>query len=86
MVYVNVDFEGVSKAILDGTIKRGYAKTKSEVLRLALLALNDKYGVIEAQEEVEDAKDVQRIDAEIAAGKQKWLSAKAFSRKTGVKL
>jgi Arc/MetJ-type ribon-helix-helix transcriptional regulator len=83
--FVNVGFEGVTEEILDASVKRGFAKTKAEALRLALLALNEKYGLLELEEDAEDALDAVRIDAEIASGKQKWLSATEFSRRTGVR-
>lgn len=86
MVYVNVDFEGATAKILEGAVKRGYAKTKAEALRLAVLTLNEHYGLLEAEEEYEDVKDVERIEAEIASGKRKWLSQKEFERRTGVKI
>ncbi len=86
MVYVNVNFEGATAKILESAIARGYAKTKAEALRLAVLMLNEHYGFLEAEEEHADARDVARIDSEIAAGKQKWLSQKEFEKRTGVKI
>ena len=85
VVYVNVDFEGVPKEILDAGIRRGYAKTKAGLLRLALLAFNDKYSIIEAQEDIENARDVQRVDASVASGKGRWLSSADFAKRTGVR-
>ena len=43
-------------------------------------------GWAEDAEDAEDAQDVERVYAEIASGKQKWLSEKEFSKRTGVKL
>lgn len=86
MVYVNVDFEGATAKILEGAVKRGYAKTKAEALRLAVLTLNEHYGFLEAEEEYADAKDVVRVESEIASGKQKWLTQKEFEKKTGIRI
>ena len=86
MVYVNVDFRGATANILEDEVKQGYAKTKTEALRLAVLTLNEHYGILQAQEEFEDAKEADRVESEIASGKQKWLSQKEFEKRAGVKL
>jgi hypothetical protein len=86
MVYVNVDFQGATGKILDDAVKQGYAKTKAEALRLAVLTLNDRYGLLQAEEELEDTKEVARVESEISSGKQKWLSQKDFEKRVGVKL
>jgi len=84
--YVNVDFQGATEKILREAVRLGYAKTKAEALRLALITLNDRYCLLESAEDAEDAQDVERVYSEIASGKQKWLSEKEFARRTGVKL
>lgn len=43
MVHLNVHFEGILDRIIDDAIKKGLAKTKTEVLRMALLELKNKY-------------------------------------------
>ncbi len=46
---VNVKFEGVTDAIIQDAIKKGLAKTRTEVLRLGLFELKNKYHLAEEE-------------------------------------
>lgn len=50
MVYVTLRFEGMPAEILEMAVKRGIGKTKSEVIRLSLLKLNEEYDVLDKED------------------------------------
>ena len=69
MTMVNFDLGGDLETYVLARIKAGYATSKAEVIRASLLL---------AKQEEEDHLAVlkmQKIDAEIAAGKRKTLTA-----------
>lgn len=81
---MNVRFVGMVEQIIDEAIRRGYAATKTEVLRLGVLELNNKYGFIAGQG---DAEDIARADAlmqRIVEGKEELISEKDFKKKHGL--
>ena len=47
MTYATLRFEGVPEEILEKAIQIGLGKTKSEVIRLGLLKLNEEYHLID---------------------------------------
>jgi|GEM_PF-2438506 len=55
MVHLNVRFEGILNRIIDDAIRKGLAKTKTEVLRMGLMELKNKYRLAE-----DDLTDGQR--------------------------
>ena len=46
MATLTVEFKGVTEEVIDNAIKKGYAKTKAEVLRMALLQFGQEMGLI----------------------------------------
>lgn len=46
MTTLTVKFEGILEDVLDSLVKQGYAKTKAEALRSALLHLGEEYGLV----------------------------------------
>ena len=78
---VNVKFSGAVEKIIDEAISKGYASTKTEVLRLGLFELNNRYKLLE---EMEDAEDIARADAimeRVVSGKEKLYSEKEILKK-----
>ncbi len=75
-------FEGYIEKIIDEAQKQGIVKTKSEALRLGLLELNQKYGLVETsmeQRELEmDLAEMARIEKRIKQGKTKLHRAKSI--------
>lgn len=75
-----MNFEGYIENIIDAALKQGIAKTKAEALRLGLLELNDKYGLVQTeaeQRELEmDLAEIDRMEKRIASGKTKLHRAK----------
>lgn len=57
MVHLNVHFEGIMDRIIDDAIKKGLAKTKTEVLRMGLFELKNKYHLVEDDEDWEWTKE-----------------------------
>ena len=43
---ISMRFEGYSAQIIAEALRQGIVKTKAEALRLGLLELNDKYGLV----------------------------------------
>ncbi|MFH0713468.1 MAG: hypothetical protein V1722_02705 [Candidatus Micrarchaeota archaeon] len=53
---VNVNFTGVVDEIIEDAIRQGLAKTKTEVLRLGLFELKNKYHLAEGEPTEEERK------------------------------
>ena len=73
-------FEGYSEKIIAEALRQGLVKTKAEALRLGLLELNDKYGLVasnlEQKELQQDIAEFDRMEKRIASGKSKLRRAK----------
>ncbi len=66
------------EAIIERLIKRGYAGNKTEVLRQALVAYEQK---VDAEEEARLVKEkVQKIMAEIESGKRKTYTLEEIEK------
>ena len=83
---MNVRLEGIPEQIIASAMKLGIAKTKTDAIMLGLLALGDKYSLLERLEDEEDARDAERILREEKAGKRKLYNAKEFEKRTGAKI
>lgn len=46
MSTLTVEFKGVTEQVLNSLVKEGYAKTKAEALRYALIHLGEELGLI----------------------------------------
>ncbi len=53
---VNVNFTGIVDEIMEDAIRQGLAKTKTEVLRLGLFELKNKYHLAEGEPTQEELK------------------------------
>ena len=75
-------FEGYTEKIIDEALRQGIVKTKAEALRLGLLELNDKYGLVatdlEQKELEQDIAEFDRMEKRIASGASKVRSAKSI--------
>ncbi len=69
---MNVVIRNKMLQILDIMVKEGYANTKSEAIRLAILNFGEKY----IGEDVLVSEKLDEIDNMIKAGKRKTLNAK----------
>ena len=69
---MNVTLKGRVQQILDVMVKEGYANTKSEAIRFALLIFGEEH----VREEVAVGKKLDRINKEIKEGKRKVLKSK----------
>jgi Arc/MetJ-type ribon-helix-helix transcriptional regulator len=69
---MNVTLRGRIRQILDTMIEEGYANTKSEAIRLAILNFGEEH----INEEIMVKEKLDRIDKEIREGKRKVLSSK----------
>lgn len=78
---VNVRFTGAVEQILDEAVKQGYAATKTDALRLGVLELNNRYKLLEADENREDILRADEIMARVAAGREKLLSESDVMKK-----
>ena len=68
---MNVILKGKTKAIAEAMVEEGYANTQSEAVRLALIDFGAHHmGEIELVN-----RKLDRIDADIKAGKRKLLNA-----------
>ncbi len=68
---MNVILKGKTKAIAELMVEEGYANTQSEAVRLALIDFGEHHlGEIELVN-----RKLDRVDADIQAGKRKLLNA-----------
>ncbi len=76
---ISMHFEGFPEKIIAEALRQGVVKTKAEALRLGLLELNDKYGLVatnlEENELRQDIAEFDRMDGRIVAGKSKLRRA-----------
>lgn len=79
-MHMTVKLAGMMDDILSQAVKRGLAKTKVEALRLGVIELNNRYGLVrsvrEEAEDREDAEFIAKADRRIASGKLKVLTEK----------
>jgi len=79
---ISMRFEGYSAQIIAEALRQGIVKTKAEALRLGLLELNDKYGLVasdlEQRELQQDIAEIARMEKRIASGKTKLHRAKSI--------
>lgn len=72
---ISMHFTGFVEKIIEEAVRKGVVKTKAEALRLGLLELNEKYCLVptrlEEIELAEDLKEIERIERDLASGKEK---------------
>lgn len=74
---ISMHFDGFVEQIIEKLLEKGIAKTKAEALRLGLLELNDKYGLVGMDPELrEDLIEIDRIERDIKSGKERVYSVK----------
>lgn len=69
---MNVTLKGRVQQILDVMVKEGYANTKSEAIRFAILSFGEEH----VSEEIVVKEKLDRINKEIKEGKRKVLKSK----------
>lgn len=69
---MNVTLRNRMMQILDSMVEEGYANTKSEAIRLAILSFGERY----IGEDILVEEKLNRIDTAVRAGKRKTLNAK----------
>ncbi len=81
-----VRFNGVVEQALNRMIKEGYYKTKAEALRAGILELADRYGMLPNQKQVDAmvSAKMDRIDAQIRAGKRKLVPLDVSLKRAGI--
>ena len=77
-INVHAQFSGVVAETIDAIIASGRAASRTEAIRLAIMDYRDHH--INKEEELDRlaVAKMERIDAEIAAGKRKVTSQKEF--------
>lgn len=77
-----IDMEGIPAIIIKRAIDCGIAKTKNEVVRLGILALNKEYNLLEDfTEEEQVVQKIETIKKKMTETGQKPMSAnKALSK------
>lgn len=78
---VNVKFEGVTDEIIQDAIRKGLAKTRTEVLRLGLYELKNKYNLAEDKPTEEEKKQLSAFLKELkksdyGSEKELWAALK----------
>jgi len=86
LLNMNIKLTGIPEQIMVGAIRAGLAKTKTGAITLGLMELENKYKLLEQQEDEEDLMEAKKIWADYKAGKVKLLSAEDFEKRTGIKV
>ena len=68
MPNINIELKGYTAEVIDKMLENGYAKTKTEAIRLALFEFDNVYRLTEEQLY---AKAAQKILSKIKSGKEK---------------
>ena len=69
---MNVNLRGKVRQILEAMVEKGYANTKSEAIRLAVLNFGEKH----VSEELMVSEKLDKIDSRIREGKRRVLGAR----------
>ena len=69
---MNVTLRGRAQQVLEVMVKEGYANTKSEAIRFAILSFGEEH----VGEEAMVKEKIDRINREIKEGKRKVLNSK----------
>jgi Arc/MetJ-type ribon-helix-helix transcriptional regulator len=72
---INLKLTGVPVEVIEETIKCGYAASKTEAIRLALISFKDKLAKQKLEDELAVRK-MQQMDEDIKSGKAKVLNSK----------
>lgn len=79
---ISMHFEGYVEKIIEEALRQGIVKTKAEALRLGLLELNDKYGLVasdlEQKELEQDIAEFDRMEKRIESKKTRLHKAKSI--------
>ena len=67
---MNVNLRGKTLQIIDNMVSTGFANTKSEAIRLAILNFGKEH-----EEEIQVSRKIAKINSEIAKGKRRLLTA-----------
>jgi len=81
-----VKFRGMLGKILKAAVKKGIASSQVEAVRLGVLELNNRYGLIKGAEGAEDVLDLaeaRRMMKLVEEGKMPTFSEKEFRRIVG---
>lgn len=78
---LNVQFAGLTEEIIEDAIRNGLAKTKTEVLRLGLFELKNKYHLAEGGPTTEERKTLAKFltsmkKSDYATEKELWAALK----------
>lgn len=76
-MHANVRFTGLTNEIIEDALSKGLAKTRSEVLRLGLFELKNKYGLAEGEPTEEERKLLSKFlsalkESDYASEKDLW--------------
>ncbi|HII54359.1 hypothetical protein COT30_04940 [Candidatus Micrarchaeota archaeon CG08_land_8_20_14_0_20_49_17] len=87
MTDVLVHLDGSVEETLKRLVDAGFFKTKAEAVRAGILELGKEYHVVKSREELMDEfafEKMQKIDAEIKAGKRKVYTEAEVRQKYGL--
>jgi len=73
-MYTTIDMRGIQNEILELAVRAGVAKNKTDALGVAVLQLNDKYGLLDRREDIEDSEELRETMRLYKSGKVKAYS------------
>lgn len=83
MANVNVRLSGIAEKILGELVKQGYAASKTEAIRLALIDYNEHHPILEALEDEQDLELVLAFENKVKEGKARLHGEKELKRLFG---
>ena len=73
-IRTTLEFKGATELILEKAVEIGLARSKTEALRMGVLALNKEYGLVKDLEKVLVARRIEMQEAEMKKKGLKYLS------------
>ena len=66
-----IEITGFPELVLEKAVELGIARSKTDALRIGILELNDKFGLVQNVEDELVVRKMKKISEEIASGKRK---------------
>lgn len=74
MMRTTLELQGATDLILEKAVELGLARSKTDAIRMGILALNKEYGLVKNLEMELVAKKLQQEEAEMKRKGQKYVS------------
>lgn len=81
-----IEFVGMPELVLEKAVGLGIARSKTDAVRLGVLALNQQYHLVKNAEDDLAIKRMQEMEEEVKTGKKKVVPLSTVAKRAGVKI